>query len=83
MLAFTQAHSRSLVHSASGDLVQVEHILFEGLRAHCADLGISEGDRLRCRSVTPTALVLETPAGRVVAIEREWAQFIQVGSPSI
>jgi hypothetical protein len=80
MLAFTQAHSRSLAHSVSGDLVQVEHILFEGLRARCADLGINEGDRLHCRSVSQNALVLETPTGRMVAIEREWAQFIQVGA---
>lgn len=80
MLAFTQATSRSLANSVSGDLVQVEHILFEGLRARCADLGINAGDHLHCRSVTPTALVLETTTGRMVAIEREWAQFIQVGA---
>ena len=82
MLAFTQAHVRSLATSAVGDLVQVELILFEGLRAHCAAIGIHEGDRLRCCSVTPATLVFETPSGSLVALEQKWARFIQVGTRS-
>ena len=82
MLAFTQAHVRSLATSAVGDLVQVELILFEGLRAHCAEIGIHEGDRLRCCSVTPATLVFETPSGSLVALEQKWARFIQVGPRS-
>ncbi len=79
MPAFAQAHVRSLATSATGDLVQIEHILFEGLRARCADLGINEGERLHCRSASPTVLVFETRTGRIVALERDWARFIQVG----
>ena len=78
MLTSTQAHVRSLATSAVGDQVQVELIFFEGLRAHCAAIGIQEGDRLRCRSVTPATLVFETSAGNLVALEQKWARFIQV-----
>jgi hypothetical protein len=82
MPTFTQAHVRSLATSAVGDQVRVELILFEGLRAHCAQIGIREGDRLRCCSVTPATLVFETSAGTLVALEQKWACFIQVGTPS-
>lgn len=61
--------------------MEIKRILFEALRELCADLGVREGDLVRCRAETPSQLLLETPAGRTVALARDWARFIQVASP--
>jgi hypothetical protein len=78
MLASTPAHVRSLAVAAPGELVKVEIILFDALRARCAELGITAGDTLRCRSITHSLMTFETARGRTVALEREWARFIQI-----
>jgi len=74
------ARIRSLAATASGEAVEIKRILFEALRELCADLGVREGDLVRCRAETPSQLLLETPAGRTVALARDWARFIQVAS---
>ncbi|HEX7089061.1 MAG TPA: FeoA domain-containing protein [Longimicrobiales bacterium] len=73
--------ARSLAATASGEAVEIKRILFEALRELCADLGVREGDLVRCRAETPSQLLLETPTGRTVALARDWARFIQVVSP--
>jgi len=73
--------ARSLAATASGEAVEIKRILFEALRELCADLGVREGDLVRCRAETPSQLLLETPAGRTVALARDWARFIQVVPP--
>ena len=78
MLASTQAHIRSLAFATPGELVKVEIILFDALRARCAELGIAAGDTLRCRSINHSLMTFETSRGRTVALEREWARFIQI-----
>jgi Fe2+ transport system protein FeoA len=69
---------RSMAGARAGETLRVERILFDALRARCAALGVHEGSNVRCRSVTPTRLVLETGGGRTVLFERDWARFIQV-----
>jgi hypothetical protein len=39
---------------------------------------VKEGDTLICRAGTATHILLETPNGRTVPLERDWARFIQV-----
>lgn len=69
---------RSLAATDTGEVVQVRHILFGILRDLCSGLGIREGDILRCRTATANHLVLETPAGRRVTFQRDWARYVQV-----
>ena len=50
---------------------------------HLRDLGVHEGETVRCRACTASQLLLETPAGRVVALARDWARFIQIAPASV
>ena len=76
--AFAHEPVQSLAGTAAGQAVQIRRILFGALRSLCADLGVREGDVVRCRAGTSTHLLLETNAGRTVRLERDWARFIQV-----
>lgn len=76
--AFASEPVRSLAAADTGEAIEIHRILFGALRQLCADLGVHEGEVVRCRACTPSQLMLETPAGRVVALERDWARFIQV-----
>jgi hypothetical protein len=69
---------RSLAGVRPGESLVVRRILFDALRTHCSALDLREGQRVRCRSISPTRVMLETSDGRVVAFERDWARFIQV-----
>lgn len=60
--------------------MEIRRILFDVLRDLCADLGVQEGDVVRCRANTPSHLLLETAGGRTVALEQDWARFIQIRS---
>jgi hypothetical protein len=78
--AYASEPVRSLAAADTGEAIQIRRILFGALRALCADLGLREGEIIRCRAGTPSQLMLETPTGRVVALERDWARFIQVST---
>jgi hypothetical protein len=81
--AYASEPIRSLAAADRGELVEIRRILFGALRELCADLGLREGDLVRCRACTPSQFLLETQAGRVVALDRDWARFIQiVGQPA-
>jgi hypothetical protein len=75
---FAREHPQSLAATRSGERVEVRRILFQGLREHCSDLDIHEGDVLRCRAGTASQLILETAGGRTVSLQRDWARFIEV-----
>lgn len=77
--AYTSEPVRSLAAADAGEAIEIRRILFGALRVHCADLGVHEGEVVRCRACTPSELLLETSVGRVVALERDWARFIQIG----
>ncbi len=70
--------TQSLAATQTGDVVVIQRILFEGLRSRCSELDIYEGDTVRCRAGTNSQLMLDTQRGRTVALERDWARFIQV-----
>jgi len=76
--AFASEPIRSLAAADTGEAIEIRRILFGALRNLCADLGVHEGEVVRCRACTPSQLLLETAAGRVVALERDWARFIQI-----
>jgi hypothetical protein len=70
--------TQSLAATQTGDVVVIQRILFEGLRSRCSELDIFEGETVRCRAGNNSQLMLETQRGRTVALERDWARFIQV-----
>jgi FeoA-like protein len=70
--------TQSLAATKTGDVILIQRILFEGLRTRCSELDIFEGDTVRCRAGTPSHLMLQTQRGRTIALERDWARFIQV-----
>ncbi|HWV56546.1 MAG TPA: hypothetical protein VNZ57_03660 [Longimicrobiales bacterium] len=80
--AFVSRSPRSLAAVDTGDIVEIRRILFDVLRGLCADLGVREGDVVRCRANTASHLLLETAGGRTVTLERDWARFIQIDTRS-
>jgi hypothetical protein len=68
----------SLAGIRAGDVVEVRAILFDSLRAQCSALGYAEGTVVRCRSAGRASLLLVTPDGRTVPVDRDAARFIQV-----
>jgi hypothetical protein len=71
---------RSLAATRTGDVVLIKRILFGTLRSLCTDLGVREGDVVHCRAGSASHLLLDTPTGRTVPLDREWARFIQVST---
>jgi len=74
------ARGRSLAGVHRGDVFRVERILFDELRTLCDRLDLHEGDVVECRTDAGPWLMLGTAHGRTVALERDWARFIQVAS---
>lgn len=78
--AASSSHAGSLAAVHRGDVFRVQRILFDGLRSLCDGLDLHEGDVVECRSDSGPWLMLEIAGGRTVALERDWARFIQVAS---
>ncbi len=70
--------TRSLHSIAPGERARISTILFDRLRAECAQLGLQPGRHIRCRAATPDWLILETEDGRRVRLERGWARFVEI-----
>ena len=73
------ASARSLAMVVIGNCVTVNGILFDVVRARCADLGLAVGETVRVIGRTSVHIVLRTARGAVAMLERELAQFIVVG----
>lgn len=73
--------SRPLATLAPGEAGTVDAILFGALRALCSDIGIREGETVRCRAGTAGVLIVDTQDGHTVSVARDWARFIRVGPP--
>lgn len=74
------AAARSLAGVHRCDVFRLERILGDGLRELCDRLDLHEGDVVECRTDAGPWLMLETAHGRTVALERDWARFIQVAA---
>jgi hypothetical protein len=72
--------SRTLASLAPGDSGMIESFLFGALQSLCDDLGIRQGEIVRCRAGTAGVLILDTQDGHTVSVARDWARFIRVGS---
>lgn len=73
---------RSLATIAPGETLVIRCILFDGIRAHCAALGLRAGTAVRCRDRSPTRLALETADGDLAYLERAWAAFVETDAPA-
>jgi hypothetical protein len=70
--------TRTLASLAPGDSGTVESFLFGSLRSLCNDLGIRQGETVRCRAGTAGVLILDTQDGHIVSVARDWARFIRL-----
>ncbi len=73
-----QSQARSLAAIASGERVVITRILGRGALELCRSLGLHVGDCIRCRSATGFHVWIESAHGDVVAVERDWARYIDV-----
>ena len=71
-------HRRSLAEVTSDEVVTVRRILFECIRARCAELGVEEGDFVRVGDDGARTLTLRRPDGRIVRCPQELARFVEV-----
>lgn len=72
--------SRTPASLTPGDSGTVESFHFGSLRALCHDLGIRQGETVRCRAGTAGVLILDTQDGRIVSVARDWARFIRLAA---
>lgn len=73
-----RVNARSLAMVVTGKCVTLGGILFDVVRARCADLGLAVGDTVFVTGQTEEHLALRTTRGTTAMIERELAQFIAV-----
>lgn len=78
MLAQATTAKRTLAMLHPGESGVVGSFVFDALRALCSDIGIREGEGVRCRAGTGGVLVLDTAEGRTVSLARDWARFIRL-----
>ncbi len=76
--ASDRSGARSLATVTSGERVTITRILGRGATELCRSLGLHEGDRIRCRNAAGFNVWIESAAGDVVAVERDWARYIDV-----
>lgn len=70
---------QSLAEVGPDRTVAVRRILFECVRDRCAELGLTEGDRLRVGERDGRRVVVRAGDGRVVGCPVELARFVEVG----
>jgi Fe2+ transport system protein FeoA len=70
---------RTLATLAPGESGRIRTFLYGSLRGLLSDMGIHEGETVRCRAGTGGVLVLDTEHGQTVSLARDWARFIEVG----
>ena len=70
--------TRSLAETTSDEVVTVRRILFECIKAHCAELGVHEGDLVRVGDDGAPTFTLRRHDGRIVRCPPELARFVEV-----
>jgi hypothetical protein len=78
MLRAVTVTARTLASLVPGESVRIQAFHYGSLRGLLSDLGIHEGETVRCRAGTGGVLVLDTAAGQTVSLARDWARFIEV-----
>jgi hypothetical protein len=76
MLRRTADTTRTLATLAPGQSATIASFQYDALRGLCSDLGILEGEVVRCRAGKGGVLVLDTAGGQTVSLARDWARFV-------
>jgi hypothetical protein len=74
----TLTAQRTLATLAPGESARIESFQYSAVRGLCSDLGIREGESVRCRAGTGGVIVLDTADGHTVSLARDWARFIRL-----
>lgn len=69
--------ARSLCDVHPGETVKVRLVLFDSLRAYCADLGLHDGDRVILLEEGSTDVVVRGSGGIVVRCPSDLARFVE------
>jgi len=69
---------QSLMDVMPDEVVTVRRVLFECLQAHCAELGLREGDRVRVGGGRRSTRLLRTADGGLLRCPPELARFVEV-----
>lgn len=72
---------RSLADARPGERVGIRRIHFDEVRFRCAELGIREGETLRCLRHTAGEVVVEFPECHTTALEARLACFVELAAP--
>jgi hypothetical protein len=81
MLRAVTETTRTLASLAPGESGRILAFHYRSLRGLLSDLGIHEGETVRCRAGTGGVLVLDTAEGHTVSLARDWARFIELAPP--
>ena len=63
-----------------GRPVTVREILFEGLRAYCAERGLHDGGQVTLLEADPREVLIRNPSGTMVRCPAAFARFVDVVS---
>jgi hypothetical protein len=78
MARVVTALPRTLAMLMPGESGQILSFMYGAVRGLCSDLGIREGETIRCRSGTGGVLVVDTADGHTVSLARDWARFVEL-----
>lgn len=78
MIRIADGREQSLMEVTPNELVRVERILYAILRDLCDEIGLHEGDEVRCQRNAGSVVVLESETGRKLVVDQDWARFIRV-----
>jgi hypothetical protein len=74
---------RTLASLVPGESARILSFMYGAVRGLCSDLGIREGETVRCRAGTGGVLVLDTAEGHTVSLARDWARFIELAPTEV
>jgi hypothetical protein len=80
MLGAINPRNRTLASLRPGESGTVDGFIFDALRSLCRDIGIREGEGVRCRAGTGGVLLLDTADGRTISMARDWARFVRLSA---
>lgn len=69
----------SLAEVGPDQMIAVRRILFECVRDRCAELGVSEGDRLSVSERAGGGVLVRAGDGRAVRCPTDLARFVEIG----
>ena len=74
----TWSWSEALAAARPGARYRIADLVFVMVRDRCRELGLEEGDEVRCVGNQGWAVELERPDRRRVSMEHDYAWFVQV-----